>query len=99
MSDDVGDLESSDRAGMAANRARWDEAVPLHAASDLYDLDGFRAGRQHIRPFELDELGDVTGLDLVHLQCHIGTDTLSWGASWGSRRGSRLLPPGGGDGA
>ena len=28
-----------------------------------------------------DELGDVTGKTLLHLQCHIGTDTLSWARS------------------
>jgi hypothetical protein len=42
--------------GRAANLARWDEAVPLHAASELYDLAGFRTGRDDIRPFELIEL-------------------------------------------
>lgn len=67
-----------DREGIEANRARWDEAAPLHAASDFYDLAGFRAGRDDLHPFERDELGDVAGLDLVHLQCHLGTDTLSW---------------------
>ena len=71
--------------GRAANKARWEEAAPLHAASDLYDLVGFRAGRDHIRPFELVELGDVAGLELVHLQCHLGTDTLSW-----ARHGARV---------
>jgi SAM-dependent methyltransferase len=64
--------------GRAANRARWEEAVPHHVASDLYDLAGFRAGRDDLRPFELIELGAVAGHDLVHLQCHLGTDTLSW---------------------
>src|ERR1700677_4501018 len=64
--------------GRAANQARWDEAAPLHAASQLYDLTGSRAGRDDILPFELIELGSVVGLDLVHLQCHLGTDTLSW---------------------
>ncbi len=66
--------------------ARWEEAAPLHAASDLYDLVGFRAGRDDIRPFELLELGDVAGLELVHLQCHLGTDTLSW-----ARHGARVI--------
>ena len=27
--------------------------------------------------FDLPRLGDIAGLDVVHLQCHIGTDTLS----------------------
>jgi len=64
--------------GRDANRARWDEAVPHHAASDFYDLAGFRAGRDDIRPFEIVEIGQVSGVDLLHLQCHLGTDTLSW---------------------
>ncbi|MFB4423485.1 class I SAM-dependent methyltransferase [Streptomyces sp. QL37] len=61
-----------------ANRARWDERVAIHAASDYYDLDAFRAGKDALRAFELAEVGDVTGRTLLHLQCHIGLDTLSW---------------------
>lgn len=76
--------ESTDRAQwIEANRAMWDERVPLHAASALYDQAGFRAGRDEIRGFEADEVGDVTGKRLVHLQCHMGQDTLSW-----ARRGA-----------
>lgn len=73
-------------AGREANRAHWDEAVPHHVRSEFYDLDGFRAGRDDIRPFEIEEVGPVDGLDLLHLQCHIGTDTLSW-----ARRGARVV--------
>ncbi|MYQ42043.1 Methylase involved in ubiquinone/menaquinone biosynthesis [Streptomyces sp. LamerLS-316] len=65
------------------NRARWDERVPIHAAGDYYDLDAFLAGRDVLRGFELAEVGDVTGKTLLHLQCHIGLDTLSW-----ARRGA-----------
>lgn len=61
-----------------ANRARWDERVAIHAASDFYDLDAFRAGKDALRDFELVEVGDVTGKSLLHLQCHMGLDTLSW---------------------
>ena len=50
----------------------------MHATSDLYDLAGFRFGRDDIRPFELKEIGIVQGKQLLHLQCHLGTDTLSW---------------------
>ena len=71
--------------GRLANLARWDEAAPLHARSALYDLEGFRAGRDDIRPFEHDELGAVEGRELLHLQCHLGTDTLSW-----ARHGARV---------
>lgn len=61
-----------------ANRAMWDERVPIHSGSDFYDLDSFRAGKDSLRAFELAEVGDVTGRSLLHLQCHIGLDTLSW---------------------
>ncbi|GHH23137.1 hypothetical protein GCM10018780_72210 [Streptomyces lanatus] len=67
-----------------ANRAMWDwgsplwGSVPLHAAGAFYDLDGFRAGADALRDFERAEVGDVTGRSLLHLQCHMGLDTLSW---------------------
>jgi len=61
-----------------ANRAWWDELVPWHAASDFYDLDGFRAGRSSLDHLERSEVGDVAGCSLLHLQCHFGLDTLSW---------------------
>ncbi|MGI5259253.1 class I SAM-dependent methyltransferase [Streptomyces angustmyceticus] len=60
------------------NRARWDERVSLHTASDFYDQEGFRRTRDVLRDFETAEVGDVTGRSLLHLQCHFGQDTLSW---------------------
>jgi SAM-dependent methyltransferase len=69
----------------ARNREMWDDRVPAHVASDFYDIDGFRAGRTALRPFEIAEVGPVEGLDLVHLQCHFGLDTLSW-----ARLGARV---------
>jgi SAM-dependent methyltransferase len=55
-------------------------------ASDLYDVAGFRAGRDALRPFEPELLGDVAGLRLVHLQCHFGLDSMSW-----ARRGASVV--------
>ena len=60
------------------NREMWDERVPIHVASELYDVEAFVAGRSSLRPFELAELPDVRGRTLVHPQCHFGEDTLSW---------------------
>lgn len=59
--------------------------MPINVASSFYDLPGFRAGCEALDRFQLDELGDVTGLDMAHLQCHVGLDTLSW-----ARRGARV---------
>ena len=63
---------------LPANRALWDERVPLHRDSAFYDLAGFKAGRCSLKSIELAELGPVTGKSLLHLQCHFGMDTLSW---------------------
>jgi len=57
----------------------------VHAESPFYDLAGFRSGRDDIRPFELEEIGVVEDRELLHLQCHLGTDTLSW-----ARHGARV---------
>jgi len=64
---------------LSANRANWDERVPIHTAGRFYDLPGFVAGRDSLQDFEVAEVGDVSGKTLLHLQCHIGLDTLSWG--------------------
>ena len=62
-----------------ANRASWDERVPYHMASKTtYDVPGFIAGGNALDPLETQELGDVAGTRLLHLQCHFGLDTLSW---------------------
>lgn len=68
------------------NRAYWDERVPLHAASSFYDVSGFLSGRDVLRPFEPDEVGDARGKRLLHLMCHIGLDTLCW-----ARRGATVI--------
>jgi SAM-dependent methyltransferase len=56
-----------------ANRANWDARVPVHLRG--YDLDHLRRGGQRLADFEYAAI-DVQGRDLLHLQCHIGTDTI-----------------------
>jgi SAM-dependent methyltransferase len=57
-----------------ANRANWDERVDIHLRA--YDLAPLRAGRGRLTPMEEAELGEVAGQRVLHLQCHIGSDTL-----------------------
>jgi SAM-dependent methyltransferase len=62
------------------NRASWDERAAAHAASPDYGLDRFLSDPSFISDivrFDLPRLGDVSGQAGVHLQCHIGTDTIS----------------------
>ena len=60
----------------AANRASWDESVPLHLKSDFYDVANLRAGTAQLYPIERAELGPLRDLDVLHLQCHFGYDSL-----------------------
>ena len=59
-----------------ANRKHWDEVVPIHMASALYDVAAFKAGKSRLKPVEREELPDVRGNSLLHIQCHFGLDTL-----------------------
>jgi SAM-dependent methyltransferase len=64
----------------ALNRANWDDRVPAHVASADYAVARFLAEPDFISNvvrFDLPLLGDIAGLRGVHLQCHIGTDTVS----------------------
>ncbi len=60
------------------NKASWNERVPIHVRSSMYDMEAFKAGVSSLVNGELEAIGDVTGKELVHLQCHFGLDTLSW---------------------
>ena len=60
-----------------SNRNNWNERVDAHLKSKLYNMDAWRAGTTSLKNIELGLLGDVTGQDLLHLQCHFGQDTLS----------------------
>ena len=66
------------------NQALWNERTSIHAQSEFYDVEGFKNGRCSLKSIELEEIGDVSGKSLLHLQCHFGMDTLSW-----ARRGAK----------
>lgn len=60
------------------NRTNWDSRAPIHAGS--YGMDALLAdpdALSEVVRFDLPRLGRLDGLDVVHLQCHLGTDTLS----------------------
>jgi len=61
------------------NRRNWDERVPIHVrdATGFYNTEAIVAGRDTLGSIEAGELGEVRGRRLLHLQCHIGLDTLS----------------------
>jgi SAM-dependent methyltransferase len=77
----------------AANLANWNDRVPIHTGGG-YDLDSFRRDPDHVSQVVAVDLPvlerflghGVAGLDLCHLQCHIGTDTLSL-----ARKGAQVV--------
>lgn len=61
------------------NRLNWDDRAALHATDTTgsYRIDRVLSGGSSLHALEASEIGDITGKDIVHLQCHIGLDTLS----------------------
>ena len=73
---------------MKVNQANWDQRAPAHAMSPGYNVQRFiddPAFIGEVVQFDRPRLGDVRGRSGVHLQCHIGTDTLGL-----SRLGARM---------
>jgi SAM-dependent methyltransferase len=59
-----------------SNKKGWDELAQTHYRK--YDIQQLLSGQPLLNHVIMDEVGDVQGKSLVHLLCHIGTDTLSW---------------------
>ncbi len=60
------------------NLANWNSRVPVHEVGyRLHEHTGDPHHLSSVVRFDLPRLGVIDGLDGVHLQCHIGTDTVS----------------------
>lgn len=79
-------FDSTTEKQMQTNQANWDARTPIHVASHFYGLDGSRTPESWFGPFEWDDLGELRDRDLVHLQCHLGTETIAF-----ARRGARTI--------
>ncbi|MET8830902.1 class I SAM-dependent methyltransferase [Streptomyces sp. NPDC004610] len=71
---------------MRANRANWDARTPVHLASRFYGVDTGADPERWFAPFEWTDLGDLAGREVLHLQCHLGTETLAF-----ARRGAATV--------
>lgn len=69
----------------ALNRSRWDELAAIHGQDAYYDTRALIAGADTLSEEEAAAVGDVSGLDVLHIQCHIAHDTISL-----ARRGARV---------
>lgn len=71
------------------NRAHWDALAAVHGQDRYYDSEGLAAGRVGLGAIEAaavaEAIGDVRDRDVLHLQCHIGFDTIAL-----ARQGARV---------
>ncbi|MGC0362771.1 SAM-dependent methyltransferase [Rhodococcus sp. 27YEA15] len=72
---------------IAANRANWDDRADIHVRSDMYDVETFLADKKAVSTVVQNDLSilapylpasGIQDRSLLHVQCHIGTDTVSW---------------------
>lgn len=78
-----------ERTARRLNRAYWDSLAAVHGADAIYDDEALVAGGDTLSELDTsgirEAVGAVAGLDVVHVQCHIGHDTISL-----ARRGARV---------
>ena len=81
------DPDTVHRTHFVDNRANWDDRATLHEASG-YGIAELLASPTALTKDVTDDrerLGDLVDLDVIHLQCHLGLDTISL-ARLGARR-------------
>ena len=78
-----------ERTARRLNRAYWDSLAAVHGADAVYDDEALIAGADTLDDLVAtgirEAVGAVAGLDVIHVQCHIGHDTISL-----ARRGARV---------
>lgn len=72
----VSGLDADTEHMMRVNQANWDARTPIHVSSRFYGLDGTVSCADWFADFEWTDLGELAGRDVVHLQCHLGTETV-----------------------
>lgn len=77
------------------NQANWDDRVPIHVGSPDYDAARFDdpAFLSGVVRFDQPRLGDLHGVRGIHLQCHVGTDTVSLARLGATMTGLDFSPP------
>ena len=59
------------------NREAWNIRAKKHLDTTFYDMSAFKSGASSLKEIELGLLPDLSGLKVLHLQCHFGQDSLS----------------------
>lgn len=60
------------------NKNWWNEVTPIHINSpEVYKINELKKGNITLHKIELREIGNIRNKNILHLQCHIGLDSLS----------------------
>ncbi|GHB33938.1 methyltransferase [Streptomyces xanthochromogenes] len=87
MTDTTEDFDPAVQRMMSSNEANWDARTPVHLASRFYGVADKSADPERwFADYEWRDLGDLAGLDVLHLQCHLGTETMAF-----ANRGARTV--------
>lgn len=79
-------FDTTTQAMIDANEANWDARAPIHLDSRFYGIRHGRPAEYWFADYEWADLGELAGRDLLHLQCHLGTETVAF-----PRRGARTV--------
>lgn len=87
VTDPTDGFDPAVRRMMSSNEANWDARTPVHLASRFYGLADKTADPERwFGAYEWQDLGELEGRDVLHLQCHLGTETVAFAA-----RGARTV--------
>lgn len=59
------------------NQNAWRSKLSNDVLSEYYNVDNFKKGNSSLSKIELEELGNIKGKRILHLQCYFGLDSLS----------------------
>lgn len=59
------------------NISFWDELARIHSDDSDYNINKFDLDTYQLKDIEINALGDISGKRILHLQCHIGLDSLA----------------------
>lgn len=81
--------ETSRRAQwFSDNERNWDDRAELHMAGNYCDYQRLLEDPTAISAElaqDIEKFGDLTGKEVIHLQCHVGTDTIGFARRGASR--------------
>lgn len=86
------DRKEADADWLDANRKAWDTRTQVHLDSAFYDKEAVAEGASSLFDTETRLVGEVSGLELLHLQCHFGLDSLCWARRGAGVTGVDLSP-------